>query len=71
MARWVVMVVPGSRQNAVISSGRQALKDAGDRVAEIEQHWRGVLTEQRFDDMCATMQNLLNVLQRQAGEPDA
>jgi len=42
--------------------GRQALNDAGDRVAEIEQHWSGVLDGERFDDMCRAMQDLLDVL---------
>ena len=42
--------------------GRQALDDAGNRVAEIEQHWRDILGEQRFDDMCRSMQDLLDVL---------
>jgi len=53
---------PADRRAKLIfptTRGRQALDDAGNRVAEIEQHWRGVLTEQRFDDMCATMQDLL------------
>ncbi len=51
--------------------GRQALNDAGDRVAEIEHHWRGILREQRFDDMCASMQDLLNVLELRDDEPSA
>ena len=42
--------------------GRQALDDAGDRVAEIEQHWRGLLGAGPFDTMCQTMQDLLNEL---------
>jgi DNA-binding MarR family transcriptional regulator len=42
--------------------GRQALDDAGDRVAEIEQHWRELLGAGRFDTMCRTMQDLLNGL---------
>ena len=44
--------------------GRQALNDAGDRVAEIEQHWRSTLGGTRFDDMCRTMQHLLDDLMR-------
>ena len=42
--------------------GRQALDDAGDRVAEIEQHWREVAGGTAFDTMCRTMQDLLNAL---------
>jgi DNA-binding MarR family transcriptional regulator len=65
---------PADRRAKLIfptTRGRQALNDAGDRVADIEQHWRGVVTGQRFDDMCATMQDLLNVLELQADEPGA
>jgi len=32
---------------------------------------KSVLTEQRFDDMCATMQGLLTALELQANGPDA
>jgi len=42
--------------------GRQALDDAGDRVAEIEEHWRELLSPGRFDAMCRTMQDLLDRL---------
>ena len=42
--------------------GRQALDDAGDRVAEIEEHWRELLSPGRFDAMCRTMQDLLGQL---------
>lgn len=42
--------------------GRQALDDAGNRVAEIEQHWRELLGAGRFDAMCRTMQDLLDGL---------
>ena len=42
--------------------GRQALDDAGDRVAQIEQHWRKLLSPGRFDAMCQTMQDLLDGL---------
>lgn len=42
--------------------GRQALDDAGDRVAEIEQHWRELPGADRFDAMCRTMQDLLDEL---------
>ena len=50
--------------------GRQVLDDAGDRVAEIEQHWRELLGAGRFDAMCRTMQDLLDGLTaRTAGTP--
>ena len=49
--------------------GRQALDDAGNRVAEIEQHWRDVLGERRFDDMCRHMQDLLDTLRSPADNP--
>ncbi len=42
--------------------GRQALQDAGDRVAEIEQHWSNLVGPDRFADTCRTMQALLNAL---------
>lgn len=42
--------------------GRQALDDAGDRVAEIEQHWRQIAGGTDFDTMCRTMQQLLDAL---------
>lgn len=48
--------------------GRQALSDAGDRVAEIEQHWRTTLGGKHFDDMCGAMQRLLDELS-QSGDP--
>ena len=41
------------------SRGRQALSDAGDRVAEIEERWRTALGGEHFDDMCRTMHRLL------------
>ena len=50
--------------------GRQVLDNAGDRVAEIEQHWRELLGADRFDAMCRTMQDLLDGLTaRTAGTP--
>lgn len=49
--------------------GRQALDDAGDRVAEIEQHWRQVAGGTAFDTMCRTMQHLLNALADTAPGP--
>lgn len=51
--------------------GRQALDDAGHRVAEIEQQWRELLDTDRFDAMCRTMQDLLDRLtSRTAGTPE-
>lgn len=47
--------------------GRQALNDAGNRVAEIEHHWREVIGGARFNEMCASMQHLLDAL---GGETD-
>lgn len=44
------------------SRGREALDAAGDRVAEIEQHWRELAGAGRFDVMCQTMQSLLDRL---------
>src|SRR5215470_13920896 len=50
--------------------GRQVLDSAGDRVAEIEQHWRELLDAGRFDVMCRTMHDLLDGLTaRTAGTP--
>ncbi len=51
--------------------GRQALDDAGDRVADIEQHWRELLGADRFDAMCRTMQDLLDQLTSRAAETQA
>ena len=65
---------PADRRAKLIfptTRGRQALNDAGNRVAEIEHHWRGILAEQRFDDMCASMQDLLNALEPRDNEPSA
>lgn len=42
--------------------GRQALADAGDRVAQIEEQWRNLAGNTAFDAMCRTMQDLLDVL---------
>jgi DNA-binding MarR family transcriptional regulator len=47
--------------------GRQALDDADDRVAEIEQHWRELLGAGRFDAMCRTVQDLLDRLTARTG----
>jgi DNA-binding MarR family transcriptional regulator len=42
--------------------GRHALDDAGDRVAEIEQHWAEIVGAARFADACHTLQELLDKL---------
>jgi DNA-binding MarR family transcriptional regulator len=42
--------------------GRQALDDAGDRVAQIEQHWAQLLGPARFADTCRALQQLLDKL---------
>ncbi|MEV4537706.1 MarR family transcriptional regulator [Asanoa sp. NPDC049518] len=51
------LIVPTAR-------GRAALSDAGDRVAEIEQHWGEVIGQARFADACRTLQDLLDELER-------
>lgn len=50
--------------------GRQALSDAGDRVAEIEQHWRTAVGGAHFDAMCTAMQRLLDELAREGESAD-
>ena len=42
--------------------GRQALHDAGNRVAHIEQHWSDLVGESRFAEACSTMQAILDEL---------
>jgi DNA-binding MarR family transcriptional regulator len=42
--------------------GLRALEDAGDRVAEIEEHWAQIVEPTRFDAACRTMQHLLDAL---------
>lgn len=49
------LIVPTTR-------GRQALRDARDRVAEIEQHWSGLVGSDRFAASCLTLQDLLDAL---------
>jgi DNA-binding MarR family transcriptional regulator len=44
------------------SRGRQALDDAGYRVAQIEQHWSQIVGPERFADTCRTLQDLLDTL---------
>ncbi len=40
--------------------GRRALARAGDRVAEIEHHWAGLVGGSQFQDACRTMQQLID-----------
>ena len=39
--------------------GRQALDDAGNRVAEIEEHWAALVGRAEFEAACRTMQAVL------------
>lgn len=43
--------------------GRQALGDARDRVAEIEQHWSALVGPDRFSTSCRTLQDLLTAIE--------
>ena len=49
------LVVPTGR-------GRAALAAAGDRVAEIEAHWGGLVGHDRFAEACRALQDLLDAL---------
>lgn len=42
--------------------GRQALDDAGDRVAEIEEYWAGLVGQQEFEEACQVLARLLVAL---------
>ncbi|HNP56102.1 MAG TPA: MarR family transcriptional regulator [Gordonia sp. (in: high G+C Gram-positive bacteria)] len=42
--------------------GQQLMRDAGQRVAHIEQQWAGIVGAQRFEEACAIMQELLDAL---------
>ncbi len=42
--------------------GRQLLDDAGDRVAEIEQHWAEVVGREEFERTCRVLARLLESL---------
>jgi DNA-binding MarR family transcriptional regulator len=42
--------------------GLRALADAGDRVAEIEEHWAQIAGWKRFDAACRTLQDLVDAL---------
>lgn len=44
--------------------GRQALDDAGDQVARIEQRWSEFVGPERFETTCRTLQELLDALGR-------
>jgi DNA-binding MarR family transcriptional regulator len=50
--------------------GRQALDDAGDRVAEIEHSWSTLVGRTQFDQACCILQDLLDQLD-QAHPEDA
>ena len=47
------------------AQGRRALNDAGDRVAEIEQRWAGLVGQRRFDAAARTLQDLLDLAAEQ------
>jgi DNA-binding MarR family transcriptional regulator len=49
------LIVPTAR-------GRQALRDARDQVAEIEQRWSALVGPDRFADGCRTLQDLIDAL---------
>jgi DNA-binding MarR family transcriptional regulator len=42
--------------------GRRALDDAGDRVAEIEEHWGSIVGRENFGAACLVLQDLLDEL---------
>jgi DNA-binding MarR family transcriptional regulator len=42
--------------------GRNLMSDAGSRVADIERRWSALTGERNFDQMCRTMQKLLDGL---------
>jgi DNA-binding MarR family transcriptional regulator len=50
--------------------GRQALDDAGDQVAQLEQRWAHIAGPQRFADTCRTLQDLLDTLTSNTDGPD-
>lgn len=49
--------------------GRRALDDAGNRVAEIEEHWAQTIGPTRFAEACRTLQDLLDQLTKDTGPP--
>ncbi len=46
------------------SKGRAALDDAGNRVAQLEQHWAELIGQRRFETTCRNMQRLLTEIER-------
>jgi DNA-binding MarR family transcriptional regulator len=50
------------------AKGRQALADAGDRVAEIEAHWAAVLGARRYAQVTRALQDLLDALRSEDPE---
>jgi DNA-binding MarR family transcriptional regulator len=54
------LIVPTAR-------GRRVLADAGDRVAEIEEHWSQIVGRRRFAEACRTLQSLLDRIERSHG----
>lgn len=62
---------PSDRRAKLIfptSRGRQALDDAGDRVAEIEEHWGELVGRAEFNNACMTLQRLLEAQPRAEGQ---
>ena len=51
------------------SRGRQLLDDAGDRVAEIEQHWAEIVGREEFERTCRVLARLLSALTLPTPEP--
>jgi DNA-binding MarR family transcriptional regulator len=51
--------------------GRQALDDAGDRVAEIEQSWATLAGPAEFNRACRTLQRVLDQLDAEPDTPNA
>lgn len=51
------------------SRGRQLLSDAGDRVAEIEQHWAEIVGREEFERSCRVLARLLRALTLPDMEP--
>ncbi len=51
------------------SRGRQLLDDAGDRVAEIEQHWAELVGREEFEHTCRVLARLLSTLTLPHPEP--
>jgi len=49
--------------------GRQALDEAGDRVAEIEERWAGLVGQESFATACMTLQRILDAAADDASAP--